>query len=192
MVVPDWFIKLLEVLGLRKREKSNDETLRDLYDQREKEYKKLDAIDLKIKTLNSQLVVVPEEDGKVRVTFSDTYVTKAKSDLYLLRKRFDAISKKLAMINSLILEFDVIIDGGSIDEIAEEMSKKMGEQADALAKLERAASIKVIIDDTTEAGNGVKIKDVSVASSSSAETSGTNIPNDKFVNNKSENTNLTV
>ena len=210
MVVPDWFIKLFEVLGLKKKKnETNDQAqhhdklrdlneaqlhdeLRNLNDDREKKYKELENIESKIKTLEKRLVIVVNPAGKEQVSFTDTDITKAKSDVYILRSRFNAISKSLAMINTRILQLQMIIDSGEIDESAKKMENTLSRLNKAVENLEYAAGIKEIVDDTVIMGQEIEINDVTVASSSTNEMPEINIANNKFANKESGNTNKTV
>ena len=192
MVITGWFIKLLEVLGLKKREKSVNDELRDWLDKREERYKELEKIEVEIKKLEDQLVIVKNAEGIETVTFSDTYITKAKSDVFILKRRFDAVSNQLAMCNSNILQLMLIIDGEGIDKIGQEMAAHLNKTNETVVKLEYAAGIKVMVDETVKEGQKIEFEDATVAAYSGNEKTETNTVNNKVANTKSENVDYNI
>lgn len=194
MVVPDWFIKLLEMLGLKKREKSNEDLLQDLYDKREKAYKTLGEIESEIKELTKQLQVTEDDKGNKIVSFSETDIEMAKSNVGILRKKFDNKAKLVALFNSNILQLELIIYGEEIDIASTAMEEKIYALNESIAILERAANIKKAVDIIIAKSDDIKINDPTVEVSCTAEINASNngYVNIKNIKSESENTNITV
>ena len=171
MIVPDWFARLLEFLGLKKSEKSVDDCLRDLRSKREEKFRELDDIAIKVKILEAQ-------EAKM-----------AKSDVVLLRKEYAMVEKSLAAINTHILQLMTMKNTDEIDTFVVGMQEKLFELNGSIVKLERAVGVTTQVNELVTQAEETTLADPTLTGETAGVERSVTENTEKKDNNMSENTN---
>jgi hypothetical protein len=142
MAAPNWFVKLLIALGLKKdSEAVRAENIRKLNERRSELFKTIEGQELQAKILEKK---------------TDA---RSRSDLSLLRRQIADNYNALAVLNKAIQGEMAIKSGDTIGELGETLSSQQYDLHQANVQKETAAAAVEMTQEVLEEGNAIRIED---------------------------------
>jgi len=142
MAAPNWFVKLLIALGLKKdSEAVRAENIRKLNERRSELFKTIEGQELQAKILEKK---------------TDA---RSRSDLSLLRRQIADNYNALAVLNKAIQGEMAIKSGDTIGELGETLSSQQYDLHQANVQKETAAAAVEMTQEALDEGDAVRIKD---------------------------------